>query len=65
MYDAGVNHSAELIEKMDYRTENKEYEFIQNYIATISNYGGLFKYVYETYNLELSEEKLTSKISSK
>lgn len=51
----GQNASSYL-EGMDYRTGNNNYEYVQNYIATISNYGGLFKYVCETYNLELSEE---------
>ena len=56
---------SEFIEGRDYRTGNKDYEFIQNYIATISNYGGLFKYVCGTYQLELSEEELSIKSASK
>ena len=56
---------SEFIEGRDYRTGNKDYEFIQNYIATISNYGGLFKYVCETYQLELFREKTHSRKHSK
>lgn len=56
---------SEFIEGRDYRTGNKDYEFIQNYIATISNYGGLFKYVCGTYQLELFREKTHSRKHSK
>ena len=57
--------AADYIESADYRTSNENYGYIQNFIATISNYGGLFKYVCETYHLELLEAKLPSKVSSK
>lgn len=41
----------------DYRTG--EYGYILNYIAIISNYGGLYKYVCENYKIEI--EKVESK----
>ncbi len=57
--------ATDYIEGTDYRTSNEKYGYIQNFIATISNYGGLFKYICETYRLELSKTKLPSKVSSR
>jgi len=41
----------EFIDSRDYRTS--AYEYIQNYIAIISNYGGLYKYICEQYKLDI------------
>ena len=64
-YDALGPNAAGFIEGNDYRTCNKNYTYVQNYIATISNFGGLFKYVCETYQSEFFEEKKQSKKTSK
>ena len=46
------------IDNKEYRTSHEELGVIHNFIATISNYGGLYKYVCETYHLGLKNKKL-------
>ena len=53
----------DFVESKDYRTST--YDNIQNYIAIISNYGGLYKFVSESYEPEIKKIDTNEKKSNK